>query len=161
MACAFIGLGANLGEPLAQIDAALAELGRLPRTRLLRASSFYRSAPIGNEAQPDFVNAVAALETELTPRELLEALLRIEHASGRVRTFPNAPRMLDLDLLLYDACAVDESGLAIPHPRMHERAFVLAPLAEIAPEAVIPGHGCAADLLRRVAGQRIERLDRG
>jgi 2-amino-4-hydroxy-6-hydroxymethyldihydropteridine diphosphokinase len=160
VAQAFIGLGANLGEPVAQLRAALAELARLPRTCLLRTSSLYRSAPVGNETQPDFVNAVAALETDLAPRELLTELLHIEHASGRERTFRNAPRTLDLDLLMYDARVIDEPGLRIPHPRMHERAFVLAPLVEIAPEAVIPGRGPAADLLRRVADQRIERIDR-
>jgi 2-amino-4-hydroxy-6-hydroxymethyldihydropteridine diphosphokinase len=127
----------------------------------VRASSFYRSAPVGNEAQPDFVNGVAALETDLAPRELLAALLRIEHAMGRERTAPNAPRTLDLDLLLYDELVVDEPGLRVPHPRMHSRAFVLAPLVEIAPEAAIPGHGPAADLLLRVSDQRIERIDRG
>jgi len=161
VARAYIGLGANLGDPVAQLSAALDALGRLPHTRLVGASSLYRSAPVGNAAQPDFVNAVAALETALSPRELLGACLGIERDHGRVRSFANAPRTLDLDLLLYDERVVDEPGLRIPHPRMHGRAFVLAPLAEIAPAAVVPGHGRAADLLAGVRHQRVERIARG
>lgn len=159
MARAFIGLGANLGEPQAQLAAALDALARLPRTRLAGASSFYRSAPIGPAGQPDFVNAVAALETDLPPRDLLAACLRIEHAMGRARSFQDAPRTLDLDLLLYDDRVVDAPGLAIPHPRMHSRAFVLAPLVEIAPDVAIPGHGRAADLLRAIRDQRVDRIE--
>jgi len=157
----YIGLGANLGDPAAQLAAALGELGRLPHTRLVRASSFYRSAPVGHAAQPDFLNAVAALDTDLAPSALLIELLRIERAAGRERTFANAPRTLDLDVLLYDGRVVREPGLAIPHPRMHERAFVLVPLVEVAPDVVIPGHGLAADLVRNVRDQRIERIERG
>ena len=111
----------------------------LPDTRLARVSSLYRTAPVGYADQPEFVNAVARIETALEPRALLDALLKIERRHGRVREFPNAPRTLDLDIALYDDVTVDEAGLTIPHPRMHERAFVMVPLAEIAPDLEIGG----------------------
>jgi 2-amino-4-hydroxy-6-hydroxymethyldihydropteridine diphosphokinase len=155
---AFVGLGANLGEPEAQVRRACDALRALPDTRLLAASSLYRSAPVGVGTQPDFVNAVAEIETELGPGALLEELLKIEVRFGRARTFPNAPRTLDLDLLLYGAQIVAEPGLTVPHPRMHERAFVLAPLAEIAPEAVVPGKGTAAKLLAACKGQDVAKV---
>lgn len=157
MARAFIGLGANLGAPEAQVRAAIASLGALPRTRLVRASSLYRTAPVGDVAQPDFINAVAEIETDLAPRELLDAVRAIETRAGRERPFPDAPRTLDLDVLLYDDRVVREPGLVIPHPRMHQRAFVLAPLVEIDPAIEIPGHGRAADLLATARVQRVER----
>jgi 2-amino-4-hydroxy-6-hydroxymethyldihydropteridine diphosphokinase len=155
---AFVGLGANLGEPEAQVRRAIAALGRLPRTRLVAASSLYRSAPVGVGEQPDFINAVAKLETTLTARELLDELLAMEACFGRERPSPGAPRTLDLDLLLYGDQVIAEPGLAVPHPRMHERAFVLAPLAEIAADTAIPGKGRAAVLLRACADQKVERI---
>ena len=158
MARAFIGLGANLGDPRRQIRAALAALEKIPATRLTGQSSFYLSAPLGYSAQPDFVNAVAQIRTELAPRALLNALLEIERSLGRSRSHANAPRTLDLDLLLYDGTVIDEPGLRVPHPRMHTRAFVLAPLAEIAPGIEIPGQGPIAPLLAACAGQAIEKL---
>ncbi|MBI2962085.1 MAG: 2-amino-4-hydroxy-6-hydroxymethyldihydropteridine diphosphokinase [Betaproteobacteria bacterium] len=158
MTAAFIGLGANVGRPREQLDAAIAALGRFPRSQLLAASSFYASAPQGHAEQPDFINAVAKLETGLEPRALLEALLALERASGRERSFRGAPRTLDLDLLLYGEKLIAEPDLLVPHPRMHERAFVLMPLAEIAPRCVIPGRGPVSKLLAACAGQRIERL---
>jgi 2-amino-4-hydroxy-6-hydroxymethyldihydropteridine diphosphokinase len=158
VARAFVGLGANLGDPAAQLDAALAAIGRLPQTRVAGTSSFYRTAPVGYEAQPDFVNAVAEIETTLSPPELLAALQGIESGAGRERSFRNAPRMLDLDLLLYDDRTIDAPGLQVPNPRMHERAFVLAPLVEIAPDVAIPGRDAAAALLTRLTDQRIEKL---
>jgi len=154
----FIALGANLEGPLTQIRKAFAELDALPKTKMIARSSLYRSAPIGNVNQPDFINAVAKLETALTPRELLAALLEIEQRHGRRREFPNAPRTLDLDLLLYGDLIHHEHGLSIPHPRMHQRAFVLSPLHEIAPDAVIPGIGTVAELLAACTGQRLQRL---
>jgi 2-amino-4-hydroxy-6-hydroxymethyldihydropteridine diphosphokinase len=157
MARAAIGLGANLGDPVAQLRAAIAAIGRLPGTRVLAASSFYRTAPVGYAAQPDFVNAAVSIETTLEPRALLDGLKSIELAAGRARTFKDAPRTLDLDILLFDDRACHEPGLTIPHPRMHERAFALAPLVEIEPEAVIPGRGRAADLLAQCADQKIQR----
>jgi 2-amino-4-hydroxy-6-hydroxymethyldihydropteridine diphosphokinase len=121
-------------------------------------SSLYRTAPVGHAAQPDFVNAAVAVETALEPRALLAALLAIEAAAGRERTFKDAPRTLDLDILLYGDRTIDEPGLAVPHPRLYERAFALAPLVEIEPEAVVPGRGRAADLLAALENQRVERL---
>lgn len=147
---AFIALGANLDHPELQVEAGIRELADLPQTRLVRRSSLYRSAPVGYRDQPDFVNAVAQIETGLKPRDLLEALLAIELRRGRVRDFPNAPRTLDLDIVLYGSLTLHEPGLTIPHPRMHQRAFVILPLAEIAPEALIPGRGRIADLVWNV-----------
>lgn len=155
---AYVALGANLEGPLTQIRNAFVELGELPKTRLIARSSLYRSAPVGNVNQPDFINAVAKLETTLTPRELLAALLEIERRHGRLREFPNAPRTLDLDLLLYGDLIHHEHGLTIPHPRMHQRAFVLSPLHEVAPDCVIPGIGLVEDLLAACTGQRLKRL---
>ncbi len=155
---AFIGLGANLGDPEAQVRRALAALADLPGTRLVTASSFYRSAPVGVVAQPDFINAVAEIETALGARALLEALLAAERRFGRRRDFPGAPRTLDLDLLLYGDRVIAEPGLVVPHPRMHERAFVLAPLAEIAPDIAIPGKGRAGALLAACTDQKIEKI---
>jgi len=155
---AFIGLGANLGDPEAQVRRAFAALAELPRTRLLAASSLYRSAPVGVVGQLDFVNAVAELETALSARALLEALLAEENRFGRTREFPNAPRTLDLDLLLYGDRVIAEPGLFVPHPRMHERAFVLAPLAEIAPDIAIPGKGRAGALLAACTDQKVEKI---
>jgi 2-amino-4-hydroxy-6-hydroxymethyldihydropteridine diphosphokinase len=155
---AYVGLGANLEEPRRQVESALQELGSLPRTRLLRASSLYRSAPLGYANQPDFVNAVAELETALPPRELLTALQDVESRHGRSRSFANAPRTLDVDLLLYGDATLATADLVLPHPRMHERAFVLMPLLEIAPAVHVPGRGPARALLEDCTGQRVERM---
>jgi 2-amino-4-hydroxy-6-hydroxymethyldihydropteridine diphosphokinase len=156
---AFVGIGANLGDPAAQVRAAIDALAALPETRLVAASSLYRTAPVGYTAQPDFVNAAVLLETGLGPRALLGELARIEAAAGRARQFRNAPRTLDLDLLVYGDETLAEPGLAVPHPRLHERAFALAPLVELDPGCVIPGRGPAREWLARVApGQRTEKL---
>ena len=154
---AWVGLGANLGDARTTLVAALAALGRLPDTTLLAASSVYRSAPIESTG-PDYLNAVARLATRLAPTALLLELQRIEREHGRERPYRNAPRTLDLDLLLYGDETVTTPTLTVPHPRMHLRAFVLAPLAELQPQAVIAGRGRIADLLRAVADQAIERL---
>jgi 2-amino-4-hydroxy-6-hydroxymethyldihydropteridine diphosphokinase len=158
---AYIALGANLEDPVVQVRAGLAALATLPDTQLLMQSSLYRTAPVGYADQPDFINAVAAVDTELSPRELLDALLAIELNHGRVRQFANSPRTLDLDVLLYDDVEVNEIGLTIPHPRMHERAFVLAPLAEIAPLCEIPGHGRVGEVLRGLDTRGVTRLAAG
>jgi 2-amino-4-hydroxy-6-hydroxymethyldihydropteridine diphosphokinase len=155
---AFIGLGSNLADPQAQVRRALQALESLPQTRVLARSSLYRSAPLGYLEQPDFVNAVAQVETALAPRALLEALLALERECGRTREFRNAPRTLDLDLLLYDDWQHHEHGLTVPHPQMHRRAFVLRPLLEIAPECTIPGIGAAAEALRQCDDQQLERI---
>ena len=157
-ATAFIALGSNLENPAAQVQAGLRALAVLPHTRLTGASSLYRNPAMGVHDQPDFVNAVASVGTRLVPRALLEALLTIERAHGRVRDFPNAPRTLDLDIVLYGEEVIDEPGLTIPHPRMIERAFVLVPLAEIAPHAIVPGAGSAAHLAARVDATALVRL---
>ena len=158
MPLAFVALGANLADPVAQVRAALEALTRLPDSRLLRASSLYRTAPVGIHGQPDFINAVAALETSLAPQALLAALFSIEAQFGRRRDYRHAPRTLDLDLLLYEGETLDTPDLQLPHPRMHLRAFVLAPLLEIAPDCAIPGRGSAAAWLPAVSMQPIEKL---
>ena len=155
---AFIGLGANLGDPESQVRRAIAALASLPRTRLLAASSLYRSAPVGVGTQPDFINAVAEVETALGARELLDELLTAEARFGRERPSPGAPRTLDLDLLLYGDQVIAEPGLTVPHPRMHERAFVLMPLAEIAAEISIPRKGGIRTLLAACRGQQIQKV---
>ncbi len=155
---AYIALGANLDDPVAQVQTASDELARLPDTRLVMRSGLYLSKPAGYADQPDFINAVAGVQTRLAPGDLLRALLQIEARHGRDRTFKNAPRTLDLDLLLYDDLAMHVPGLTLPHPRMADRAFVLLPLAEIAPAALIPGHGRVADCLARLPTAGIERL---
>jgi 2-amino-4-hydroxy-6-hydroxymethyldihydropteridine diphosphokinase len=158
-AIAFVALGSNLDAPREQVARGMLEIGSLPETRLVKRSSLYRTAPVGFLEQPDFINAVVMVETALAPHALLDGLLAIERRHGRVREFTNAPRTLDLDVLLYGDLVLHEHGLTLPHPRMHERAFVLQPLAEIAPGTVIPDRGRVADLLRGCQDQRLERLD--
>jgi len=156
MTRAYIALGSNLADPVSQLGIAFDELGRLPQTRFVARSSLWRSAPVGYLDQPDFVNAVAAVDTTLEAEALLLHLLDIERRHGRVREFQNAPRTLDLDIALYGDDRIDTPTLTVPHPRMQERAFVLLPLNELAPDVVIPGHGPLRDLLPAVAGQRLE-----
>jgi len=154
---AYIGLGANLGEPGDQLAAALAALASSPGITLVACSAFYRSAPIASSG-PDYLNAVAALDTTLQPPALLARLQALEAQAGRLRPYLNAPRTLDLDLLLYGTSVIATPELTVPHPRLHLRAFVLLPLAELAPELALPLHGPLAALLPGVAGQAIERL---
>lgn len=156
---AFVGLGSNMLDPCAQLNRALEDINALPKTRLLAQSSLYRSAPVGYLDQPDFVNAVAKLATRLSPHDLLQSLLNIERQHGRERTFRNAPRTLDLDVLLYDDVQMHEHGLTLPHPQMHLRAFVLQPLLELAPNIEIPGIGQAARVLLACSDQVLVRLD--
>jgi 2-amino-4-hydroxy-6-hydroxymethyldihydropteridine diphosphokinase len=156
---AYVGIGSNQDDPRAQVLLALEELDRLPHTRVVKKSALYRSAPVGYAAQPDFVNAVAELETALPAERLLAELQGIECRHGRRRSFANAPRTLDLDLLLFGSLSMATDKLAVPHPRMHERAFVLRPLVEIAPDADIPGRGPAKALLGACAGQDAQRID--
>mgnify|MGYP001113763611 CR=1 FL=1 len=154
---AYVGLGANLGDARAALASALAALRELPGTTVLRCSSVWRSAPIDSSG-PDYLNAVAELRTLLAPLDLLHQLQAIEQAHGRERPYRNAPRTLDLDLLLHGECVLDTPELTLPHPRAHERAFVLAPLAEMASALSVPGRGRVSELLAAVADQRIERL---
>jgi len=157
---AYVGLGSNLDEPVTQVRSGIEALAALPRTRIDRCSSLYRTAPIGYAAQADFINAVCRIRTRLAAAELMERLLEIERRHGRVRIGPaNGPRTLDLDLLLYGDWVSDAPSVTVPHPRLHTRAFVLVPLHEIAPALVIPGRGRVADLLGGCADQRIARLD--
>ncbi|MFV0663342.1 2-amino-4-hydroxy-6-hydroxymethyldihydropteridine diphosphokinase [Denitromonas sp.] len=155
---AFIGLGANLGDPVAAIAEACRALAALPDTSFIARSSNYRTAPVGVSGQPDYINAVAKIETHLSPMALLVALLDIEARSGRTRDFAMAPRTLDLDLLLYGDQRIALPGLQVPHPRMHQRAFVLVPLAELAPTLDIPDAGPIDRLLATVADQAIAPL---
>ena len=147
---AYIGLGSNLGEPLLQIGAAWRQLSKLPQTQRVALSQCYQSRPWGDPDQPDYINAVAALDTALPPHELLTELLAIELRQGRERLAGrrNGPRTLDLDLLMYGDEVLHSAGLELPHPRISERPFVLLPLAEIAPGIVIPGIGPISSLLR-------------
>lgn len=156
---AYIGLGSNLEQPQQQVCAAMSALGELPDTRLLARSSLYHSAPVGYADQPDFINAVALIETALAPQALLQGLLALEQQFGRVRTFLNAPRTLDLDILLYDDLVIADTNLVVPHPRMHERAFVLLPLAELAAGLQIPGKGSVSEWLHRCGDQSVQRLN--
>jgi len=157
---ACVALGANIGEPLRQVEAGFAALATLPGTRLIARSSLYRSAPVGYADQPDFINAVALIETVLEPHALLDALLAIERAHGRVREFANAPRTLDLDIVLYADTVVHDAGLTIPHARMLERAFVMVPLAEVAPGMQVPGRGLVGELAARVDAASVAQLQR-
>jgi 2-amino-4-hydroxy-6-hydroxymethyldihydropteridine diphosphokinase len=157
---AYIGLGSNLAHPRRRIARALQAIERIARVRVLRVSPNYRSAPLGAAGpQPDYVNAVAAVSTTLPPRSLLGRLHAIERHAGRRRApgVRNEPRTLDLDLLLYGRLARHARGLTIPHARMHERAFVLKPLLDIAPDAIIPRRGHVKRLLRPLAHQRLAR----
>ena len=155
---AYIGLGSNLQDPHGQLRRAFADIEGLSDTRVVAMSSLYCSAPIGLLDQPDFVNAVAKISTALKPQELLKALLDIEHQHGRERSVRNAPRTLDLDVLLYDEVQLHEHGLTIPHPQMHLRAFVLQPLLEISPDVSIPGVGQAKESLCACEDQVLEKL---
>ena len=156
---AFIGLGANLGDLSAALGRAFDELARIPGTQLIAKSSLYVSAP-QDAGGPDYLNAVAELATTQSAQGLLTHLQAIEQRDGRERLYRNAPRTLDLDLLLYGDTTIATETLIVPHPRLHERAFVLRPLAEIAPQVVIPGRGPLREFLPRVADQRIDRLPR-
>lgn len=158
MTLAYIALGANLGQTEDTLQAAIAALAQLPQSKFKVVSSLYRTAPVGLKNQPDFINAALALETDLSASALLAALFNIEQEFGRQRSVPNAARTLDLDLLLYGEEVSADPALTLPHPRMQDRAFVLAPLHEIAPDLVIPGYGSVATLLAKCTDQRIERL---
>ena len=157
---AFVGLGGNVGDVADAFASAAAQMDALPGTQLLRVSRCYRTPAWGMAAQPDFLNAVAMLETQLPARELLDALLVVERAHGRDRNNETrwGPRTLDLDLLLYGDAVIEESGLRVPHPYLHERAFALRPLLDIAPEVSIPGHGLARNLPVAMAADGIEAV---
>ncbi|MBI5782893.1 MAG: 2-amino-4-hydroxy-6-hydroxymethyldihydropteridine diphosphokinase [Gammaproteobacteria bacterium] len=159
---AYIGLGSNLADPIAQVHAGVAALAQLEQTRVEACSSFYRTAPVGLREQPDFINAVCRVRTGQVPATLMRNLLEIERMHGRLRQGgKGGPRTLDLDLLLYGDQAIRMAELTVPHPRLHERAFVLYPLHEIEPDLVIPGRGVLRELLADCAGQPIQKIDVG
>ncbi len=150
MTRAYVALGANLGDREGTIRLALALLESRPGVTVVRASTLRETEPWGPVPQPRYLNGVVALDTSLDPRSLLEALLGVERDLGRVRGERWGPRTIDLDLLLHGDAELDEPGLELPHPRLHERAFVLEPLAELDPELVVPGRGRVAELLARL-----------
>lgn len=157
---AYIGLGSNLDNPKRHVLTAIDQLGRLPYTQMLARSSLYRSDPMGPPDQPEYINAVAEIETLLTPRALLDELLRVEIAHGRTRSATRwGPRTLDLDLLLYGDRTIAEARLTVPHPGIAERAFVLFPLAQLAPNLIIPGKGSLSMLLSACSPAGLQKLD--
>jgi len=159
MSRAFVALGGNLDDPERHVRSAFSELAALPRTNVKRRSSLYRAAPLGPPGQPEYINAVAEIETELEPEELLDCLQSIEAAHGRARGEKWGPRTLDLDLLLYDERRIRTARLTVPHAGLTARNFVLGPLAEIAPDLAIPGSGPVDGLLARLGTGGLERLD--
>lgn len=154
---AYVGIGANLGDARANVLDALRRLALLEGTMVLETSGLYRTAPV-DATGPDYINAVACIDTSFDPHQLLAALQDIEQAHGRERPYRNAPRTLDLDLLLYGDQRIATESLTLPHPRMHERGFVLAPLGELNPDLVIPGIGPLRDYLPLVASQAVEKI---
>lgn len=153
---AYVGLGANMGDAAGSLHAAIRQIATLPHTSVAGTSSFYRSAPVQANG-PDYINAVTRIITSLPARTLLHRLQHIEQLHGRTRPYPNAPRTLDLDILLYGNETMTDAELTVPHPRMHERAFVLLPLYELDSEIVL-AQGKLRDLITQCSGQRIERL---
>jgi 2-amino-4-hydroxy-6-hydroxymethyldihydropteridine diphosphokinase len=162
MASAYIALGSNLDHPAQQVRSAMLAIAALADCQLIKQSSLYETAPVDcpeNEAMPvpNFINAVIKVSTSLSPHALLTALHAIEHAAGRLRPYVNAPRVLDCDLLLYDDLVINDSTLSLPHPRMHQRGFVLLPLFEIDPHASVPNHGKIATLIAQQSFTGIKR----
>lgn len=155
---AYVALGSNLSSPELQVQKAFLALAALPETKVIKQSSLYRTAPVGYDNQPDFINATAEICTHLTPENLLKSLLAIEQDFGRERPFANAPRILDLDLLTYEDIVLATDFLTLPHPRIHERGFVLLPLAEIAPSLMLIGHGNVVKLSESFQNQDIVKL---
>ena len=154
----YLGLGSNLDYPDRQVRTALREIYEIPETGLVKVSSLYETTPVGIADQPPFINAVAQVETTLSPHDLLQQLLDIEERHARVRNEKNGPRTLDLDILIFNEWRIDDGRLTTPHPRMHERAFVLVPLLEIAPEVYIPGKGYAKDFLSLTDAGGVHKL---
>ena len=158
MAVVFLGLGSNLGDREANIRTAIDRLNRSPVIRVVKVSSLYESAPMGEPDQPDFLNAVAQVEADLEPADVMEEVIRIETEQGRTREHRWGPRTIDIDILLYDEVSIVTDGLTIPHPRMMERAFVMAPLAEIAPGLKLSDGRTACDVLKGLRDQSVRKL---
>lgn len=159
MAMALIALGGNLQQPEKQVSKAITVLANTPGLTLVKASSLYATAPVGYDNQPDFINAVMQVSTQMPAPQLMQLLLDIEQQFGRERPFPNAPRILDLDLLDYDGMTLDTPLLTLPHPRMHERGFVLVPLAEIVPDFVLPSGQSVVEWLATNKHDDVRKLD--
>ena len=160
LARAYIGIGSNLEHPETQLRRAFRALVELPASRCVACSPLYRSEAVGGPPdQPEYLNAVVAVDTTLQPEALLTALQAIEATQGRVRTVRWGPRTLDLDLLLYDDLVLDGPRLTLPHPRLHQRAFVVYPLYDIAPDLKIPGQGLLSELLKKIPQSTLARLD--
>jgi len=155
---AYIALGSNLADPKNQVEQAIHTFAKSTDMQLTKQSSLYRTAPVGYDNQPDFINAVIEIKTNLRPLELLHHLFEIENKQGRERPFPNAPRVLDLDLLMYDQVKMETGELNLPHPRMHERGFVMLPFAEIAPDVMIGNYGLAKTLAHQCQNQGVFKL---
>jgi 2-amino-4-hydroxy-6-hydroxymethyldihydropteridine diphosphokinase len=155
---AYIALGSNLADPENQVEHAIQAIAKSTDMQLTKQSSLYRTAPVGYDNQPDFINAVIEIKTNLSPLDLLHRLFGIENIQGRERTFPNAPRVLDLDLLMYDQVQMETGELNLPHPRMHERGFVMLPFAEIAPDVMIGNYGLAKILAHQCQNQGVFKL---
>ncbi|MDO8684439.1 MAG: 2-amino-4-hydroxy-6-hydroxymethyldihydropteridine diphosphokinase [Armatimonadota bacterium] len=156
MPTAFLGLGSNLGDREENLRSALQEMEKRGAARTVKVSSFYETAPVGYTDQPDFINAVAQVETMLQPAELLATILDVEKALGRERTIRWGPRVIDIDILLYDDISIEEPGLVIPHPEMTRRGFVLKPLAEIAPDLILPGGNTAREAAEVIASAELK-----
>jgi 2-amino-4-hydroxy-6-hydroxymethyldihydropteridine diphosphokinase len=158
MVAAYVGLGSNLEDPVEQVSRAITELDGLTETKLADNSALYQSKPMGGLEQPDYINAVARIDTRLRAEELLRELQAIESAHGRVRDEHWGARTLDLDLILYGTTIIDTVDLKVPHPGMHERAFVLYPLYEIAPDLEIPGRGALVDLIKESPADGLKKI---
>lgn len=158
VARAFLGLGSNVGDSRQTLRWAVRRVKGLPGTRVVACSALYRTAPVGRPDQDDFLNQVIEIETSLSPRALLVAVLEVEREGGRVRRERWGPRTLDIDVVWYDSVTVSEPDLEIPHPRLEERRFVLEPLSELAPDLLLPSGRTIGEALARVAVQRVEKL---
>ncbi|MEO8103026.1 MAG: 2-amino-4-hydroxy-6-hydroxymethyldihydropteridine diphosphokinase [Betaproteobacteria bacterium] len=154
----YLGLGSNLDHPDWQVQTAMHEIDEIADVGLVKVSSLYQTTPVGIIDQPPFINAVVQIETTLSPHDLLQHLLDIEIRHDRVRAEKNGPRTLDLDILIFNEWRIDDGRLITPHPRMHERAFVLVPLLEIAPDVYIPGKGYAKEFLSNMDAGGVQRL---
>ena len=154
----YLGLGSNLDDPVRQVQTAMREIDEISDTGLVKISSLYQTMPVGMLDQPAFINAVVQLETILSPYDLLEHLLELEARHSRVRSEKNGPRTLDIDILIFNEWQIDDDKLTVPHPRMHERAFVIAPLVEIAPDILIMGKGYARELISRLDASGVRKL---
>ncbi len=159
MALALIALGSNLQQPQVQVAKAIQVLSQTPGLSLVKASSLYATAPVGYDNQPDFINAVIQVSTEIPAPELMQLLLDIEQTFGRERPFPNAPRILDLDLLDYAGLRMETAHLTLPHPRMHERGFVILPLAEIVPDFMLPQGQTVVEWVTEFPHDDVRKLD--